>query len=1338
MQQLLKSLLFLAATLALICNSAFALYFQSNSNCGYTSDGFLNLQQSTELQSDLSLGVCGWGISSLLDPFSDQCLSCSFTPADKPYCKKYTTLVNSTVWLLAPESGCSYQGCWGRDTCLYGGYLKDKALCPDGSINPLCCPYKRYYRCCSVKTCVKNTTPAGSCVVEDKDLLPGQQYESHVFAVPVVSTDCYYYGFNITRVCNSSRSFSTTEKYYESCTVNQTSYDSDGCPIVPGYSFYRDEAYSNVEEALLDDGTMWSEFASNNGTELSTSAFQLFLESASSDRTLMGSRCSLLSNCAAFDTSGTVDLRYYVPTSAYLNSISSSPALSSSSRESLSSSRKLFGNIKDVHVAWNDDFGSDRNKNDSNFVDNELHHLYRHFSDQIHKKLKLPSLFNRESGFNSLSAMSIPLRSAVLPSTSLPSLSRSPLALTVQPTHSSRHLLARSMTSASCQGIYVKQSPSSFCTRVSGFLFRPYQTFTVVDRIGDSSVCSNCSDSAQLGLVCSSEDDCIGFSSKHGLFSFETLENLNSNSSSMNTSSNSDSTWSASSNNVFNASNRRSWLQPNSAQLTTFSTTPCVGLFLKVSNESYFDANVSAEGYLPPEVDYLDRNLCGEAAYCPNSQLEYSASVEWQGSYSYNVDITLNIRADFSFPTRMRSLDSASSLHVLSNVRSFHINCLNGSRIDGGLPVALVVAMSFLQELVIRHCGINDVLPADWSGFEYLKILDISGNYLYGTLPQEWGTYLRLSHLNLSSNYLTGYVPSTWSELISRTYYSDSSTFFSTNSTSSLPVLPAVADLSYNLLSGPLPHSFIYSTCVRHNKAMLFRFKLFSSIFSFLNLSPVAVRDQQQELVSFLATSEGLPSFILAGNEDLVEWIGRYRFARGKTFMSVYDNKYNMCGSIGYIIALSFLWGVWFLCTLMLFIFRRRYRRKASANGRGSRSKSAIPALSPEFNVALAMGRSQQFLNLKAEQEYEEEDLNASGSEAEQEASAVKDNQTNIVQDEEDEDGNDTFKKGDGLDREEDEAGQEGGKQKGQQEEESTQGVSRPLPSKSTLSLPSKSEKTPMSYTGLPDAYKSTWRYHLSQTLPWPFASWFAYSSFTSSSSSSPFSYPYSPSTHSLLQRLWPKGLFRRLVLLLRILYLVIDVCLDIAIVVWLFGDDQDVDGLTCAAFIAVPHFLVSLVSYLAVGHRIFRSKLSAALASPFGLASMPLLGPLFALLNLRNPEIPLNFWRYLELVEFCVAVFQAPVQAVVQSIVYARQNQMANGIYINHALFIASIAMSMGDILIALFKMLRYRHGLLRRFCLAFYRLDLPRVSLMKGRGGGGTGGGGTRGGGGGKELLL
>jgi hypothetical protein len=62
-----------------------------------------------------------------------------------------------------------------------------------------------------------------------------------------------------------------------------------------------------------------------------------------------------------------------------------------------------------------------------------------------------------------------------------------------------------------------------------------------------------------------------------------------------------------------------------------------------------------------------------------------------------------------------------------------------------------------------------------------------------------------------------------------------------------------------------------------------------------------------------------------------------------------------------------------------------------------------------------------------------------------------------------------------------------------------------------------------------------------------------------------------------------------------------------------------------------------------------------------------------------------------MELFEFAVMILQAPAQSVTQSVIYAKQNQVARGMYLNHALFLTSIVFSIVDMLISIFKLMRW-----------------------------------------------
>ena len=191
------------------------------------------------------------------------------------------------------------------------------------------------------------------------------------------------------------------------------------------------------------------------------------------------------------------------------------------------------------------------------------------------------------------------------------------------------------------------------------------------------------------------------------------------------------------------------------------------------------------------------------------------------------------------------------------------------------------------------------------------------------------------------------------------------------------------------------------------------------------------------------------------------------------------------------------------------------------------------------------------------------------------------------------------------------------------------------------------------------------------------------------------------------LQRLWGKRWFRRLVLLVRVAYLVADVALDVAVTVWLYSDGASSSSAVCLAFIVItqvrpasgmggvgsagggrglaltqdktlgmcacgrrqaasaarlmgtvvpgsqawPHSLTMLSCYIldlwisvctssllqgvigiallaSLSHHFFASRTLVLLLSPLLLVLMPVVGPVLAVANIRNSDVPLVFWR--------------------------------------------------------------------------------------------------------------
>ncbi|KAJ9524490.1 hypothetical protein QJQ45_019543 [Haematococcus lacustris] len=192
--------------------------------------------------------------------------------------------------------------------------------------------------------------------------------------------------------------------------------------------------------------------------------------------------------------------------------------------------------------------------------------------------------------------------------------------------------------------------------------------------------------------------------------------------------------------------------------------------------------------------------------------------------------------------------------------------------------------------------------------------------------------------------------------------------------------------------------------------------------------------------------------------------------------------------------------------------------------------------------------------------------------------------------------------------------------------------------------------------------------------------------------------------------QLWQRPGSRRLVFLLRLLLLAADLALDVRVTTWLAADGAVQEAAVCAAFIALPQVVVAVTVFASILLPSFKSACAGLLAGPLLLAATPLLAPLLALWNVINPDSPLVFWRYLELVEFSVMLLQAPAQSLTQTIIYARHSQMGAGMYLDHALFISSILLSLSDMTISVYKLLRYKHGALARVTNAFSHLDRTR----------------------------
>eukprot|EP00198_Chlamydomonas_reinhardtii_P010810 XP_001700147.1 predicted protein [Chlamydomonas reinhardtii] len=1017
--------------------------------------------------------------------------------------------------------------------CRCAGTVESVALCADGSPNPKCCPFKKYFRCCRALSCMQRSTPAGKCVVREKDLLPGQQFVGRVFAVPAASTDCYAYSFDTTRVCGSDRAF-PAGSVYDACETRAVSRDADGCAKLPGYTFYRGWALPPEEATSwrVDDGTQWDKVAGGMAAKAA----------AARDMPLMAGRCSALGSCVAFVSSGnSTDLLYQLPA-------------------------------------------------------------------RSHWRLTAPD-------------------------------------------------------ADYCAGIYAKEPPPDSCPRIPGYLFTPLHTLDAnastsaagsatssstssggsgsFITIAGSGPCADCADNSALALRCEAYGSaCAGFSNYHGL--------------------------------IVSAGSGSDGSSPallTDAPLAQFTSTPCVGMFSRTGRA------------FPAEVEELDRLLCGQLVYC-TGQLRYhaagvqasgisssgsSSSGGSSGGSSYYVDIAVDVLTDFALPRQLLDA-SGGGFKSLPAVRSLTVRCGGGSGLLGSrFPLGLAALLPFLRELRLSGCRLGGQLPDELASLKYLRVLDLSDNGLSGPLPESWAN-MTLGYLNLSRNALTGGVPLSWRRLITppaaaplpppspppprsppdsltaavalaasgtggMAAGTPASTPISTLATAAALL---VADLSYNQLEGAVQHDYVYSSCVDGEMRM-----------SLAGTAPPGA------LVDALG-SGGRPTFLLHGNPGVAAWAGAYQYAAADVD-ALEGGGINMCGANGYKVALGVLWGVFGALLLLVVGIAvygavRESRRQQRLGGGGGGSG--------RFGFMSDHDRHRQhpFPPRASDQDGDGHalDTDDDGTVPNSPSAAhMADSPGRAPR------GIGGAGVGGGNDDEDDDDDGSGGRR----------GAVAVVSSSATASA----------------AAAAAARCGARGRGLWATAG-------------------------GALQRLWGKRWFRRLVLLVRVAYLVADVALDVAVTVWLYSDGASSSSAVCLAFIVITQGVIGIALLASLSHHFFASRTLVLLLSPLLLVLMPVVGPVLAVANIRNSDVPLVFWRYLELVEFCVALLQAPAESVTQSVVYAQQNLMGNGMYMNHALFIASIVFSLGDMVIAAAKLCRYKRGPLRRVQVALTHLDKVR----------------------------
>ncbi|KAG2434825.1 hypothetical protein HXX76_007710 [Chlamydomonas incerta] len=814
-----------------------------------------------------------------------------------------------------------------------------------------------------------------------------------------------------------------------------------------------------------------------------------------------------------------------------------------------------------------------------------------------------------------------------------------------------------------CAGIYAKEPPPDSCPRIPGYLFTPLHTLDTNASTSAGSGTSTSSSSSSGGSFitiagsgpCADCADssalalrCEAYGSACAGFSnYHGLIVSTGSSSSSGTGSGSPALL-------------------TDAPLAQFTSTPCVGLFSRTGRA------------FPAEVEELDQLLCGQLVYCTGQLRYHAAGVAGSGSSSssssssgssssggssYYVDIAVDVLSDFALPRQLTDA-GGGGFKSLPAVRSLTVRCGGGSGLLGaGFPVGLTALLPFLRELRVSGCRLGGRLPDELAGLKYLRVLDLSDNGIVGPLPESWAN-MTLGYLNLSRNALTGGLPLSWRRLITppaaaplpppspqppRSPADAAAAAAAALAASGTPGTAASTPISTLATAAAL-----LVADLSYNQlagAVQHDYVYDSCVDGEMRMS-LAGAAPPPALVDALG-SGGRPTFLLHGNPGVAAWAGAYQYAAADVD-ALEGGGSNMCGADGYKVALGVLWGVFgglLLLVVGIAVFGavREARRQQRLGG----------GISGRFGFTSDHDRHRQhpFPPRASDQDGEghamdtDDDGTVPNSPSAAQAVDSPGRRPRA--------GAGAGVSGDNDDEDDDDADGGGGHR----------GAVAVVSSSATASA----------------AAAAAARCGARGRGVWATAG-------------------------GALRRLWGKRWFRRLVLLVRVAYLVADLGLDVAVTVWLYSDGASSSSAVCLAFIVITQGVVGIALLVSLSHHFFASRTLVLLLSPVLLVLMPVVGPVLAIANIRNSDVPLVFWRYLELVEFCVALLQAPAESVTQSVVYAQQNLMGNGMYMNHGLFIASIVFSLGDMLIAAAKLCRYKRGPLRRVQVALTHLDKVR----------------------------
>ncbi|KAI5075617.1 hypothetical protein GOP47_0009693 [Adiantum capillus-veneris] len=159
-----------------------------------------------------------------------------------------------------------------------------------------------------------------------------------------------------------------------------------------------------------------------------------------------------------------------------------------------------------------------------------------------------------------------------------------------------------------------------------------------------------------------------------------------------------------------------------------------------------------------------------------------------------------------SIPMQLSSLSNLQSL-------DFSFNHLSGS-----LPPTLG-SLAELTKLNVQSNSLSGLIPPGLGSCKKLTSLDLSSNSFFGPIPSSLGQISTLSvYLNLSCNTLSGTIPDEFAQLFTLADLDISHNKLS----GSLDVLSKMGSLvslniSYNLFTGPLPDTYVFSSMPVNN-----------------------------------------------------------------------------------------------------------------------------------------------------------------------------------------------------------------------------------------------------------------------------------------------------------------------------------------------------------------------------------------------------------------------------------------------------------------------------------------------------------------------------------------